>query len=242
MLISLLVFGFCVRLERPTPYWGHVDGPRLLRLSLSTAVSVVCAGPCASCRPLPSPAQLPHLCLCRPLPSRPSFRGVCGPAHFGCSPSWFSRASLLHLPLAGPPPGALPPPHHTPSLAGLRVSPAGSHASGSLCGSHSLLGLFHPQPAPQADWMPDSCAHACLPQTEHLTLFRGDLPSCGSEAKQQEWPRALGRRRSLQPPTPHPPGLWLIQVYRPVHSEALSHVQIVSPWFFAEHCFLVTFS
>lgn len=43
-------------------------------------------------------------------------------------------------------------------------------------------------------------------------------------------------------PNPHPPGLWLIQVYRPVHSEALSHVQIVSPWFFAELCFLVTFS
>ena len=160
----------------------------------------VCGACCphASCRPLPSPAQLPRLCLHRLLPSGPSFRGVCGPAHLGCSPSQFLGASFLRLPLAGPPPGALPL-HPSPAggLPGPRVSPAGSHASGSLCGSHSLLGLFRPRPAPQANRIPDSRAHTCPPQTKHLTLFRGDLPSRSSKAKQQEWPRPCSPPRPV---------------------------------------------
>lgn len=53
MLISLLVSGFCVRLERPTPYWSHADGPGLLQLSLRTAVSAVHAAPMPPADPSP---------------------------------------------------------------------------------------------------------------------------------------------------------------------------------------------
>lgn len=91
-------------------------------------------------------------------------------------------------------------------------------------------------PAPQADRIPGSHAHTCPPQTEHLTLFQGDLPSRGSEAERQEWPE-------LSATCPTAPGpACASQVYRRVRSEAVSRVQSVSPWFFAEHCFLVTFA
>ena len=89
-------------------------------------------------------------------------------------------------------------------------------------------------PVPQADQIPDSRAHTCPPHTEHLTLFRGDLSSRSSEAARQEWPE-------LSATCPTAPGpACASQVYRHVRSKAVSHVQIVSPWFFAEHSFLVT--
>lgn len=206
--------------------------------------SCVCDASRPSCllQTLPSPARLPRLCLHRSLPSRPSFRGVCGAAHLGCSPSQFSGVSLLCPPLAGPPPEALPPSPPSGGDVGPHVSPARA-----LCSLDLITPLMHLEasvartaywacyvPAPQADRIPDSRAHTCPPQTEHLTLFRGDLPSRSSEAAQQEWPELS----ATCPTAPRP--ACASQVYRRVRSKAVSHVQIVNPWFFAEHSFLVT--
>ena len=152
--------------------------------------------PCAA--PPSVPPQTP--------PFRTPFQGRLWP----CSP-WMLPVPVL---------GGLPPPSAPcwPSSQGTPPAPLPSRrSSGSPCVSCRLSCIWKPlwlpqpvgpvlspplPPPRQADRIPDSRAHTCPPQTEQLTLFRRDLPSRGSEAKQQEWPRALGARGPCSPPRP----------------------------------------
>lgn len=136
---------------------------------------------CASTDPsLPDPLSGASVALLTLDASRPSSQG---------SPSSV-RLLLALLPRRSP--------HPPPSGGdvGPHVSPARA-----LCSLDLITPLMHLEasvaptacwacyvPAPLADRIPDSRAHTCPPQTEHLTLFRGDLPSRSSEAAQQEWP------------------------------------------------------
>lgn len=202
---SLLVSGFCVRLERPSPYWGYADGPGLLRLSLRTAVSAVLAAPMPPADPSPALRSSPVCASADPsLPDPLSGASVALLTLDAPRPSSWGPPSSI-CPLLALLPGHSPrtPPQQAVIWVPVCLLPALMHLEASVAPTACwACSVPAPPPPRQADRIPDSRAHTCPPQTEQLTLFRRDLPSRGSEAKQQEWPRALGARGPCSPPRP----------------------------------------